>query len=130
MKDLKFTLLYFALILGGIFILIFITTSSWIGFDVKEKCHLAKEKYGQEKCIDNLLAFIDDPNNNLKEKNNYIWALGQLGDKKALPILQQYYTGAECDHAKFLCQYELKKAINLLNNGANITAFVWRYNID
>jgi hypothetical protein len=54
--------------------------------------------------------------------------LGQLGDQKSLVVLKSYYTGEPCDHEKFLCQYELEKAIKLLEGGFNITAFVWRNN--
>ena len=29
----------------------------------------------------------------------------------ALPVLEAHYTGAPCDHARALCQYEVQKAI-------------------
>jgi len=60
------------------------------------------------------------------KRNHAIWALGQLGDKRALPSLEKLYTGEPCDHSKYVCQYELKKAIKLCRGGLNITAWTWR----
>ena len=46
--------------------------------------------------------------------------LSVMGGKKscaspprALPILEKYHTGKECDHDQYLCQGELEKAIKL-----------------
>jgi len=47
----------------------------------------------------------------LAERNRAVWALGELEDRAALPVLRHYHTGARCDHAAGLCQYELGKAI-------------------
>ena len=37
--------------------------------------------------------------------------LANLGDVRALPVLEKHYTGADCHHRYFPCQYELKKAV-------------------
>ena len=64
-----------------------------------------------------------------RTRNYAIWSLGQLGDKQALPALEKFYTGNIPEREPYdegISQYELKKAIALLQGGANVTAVVWR----
>ncbi|NQT03134.1 MAG: hypothetical protein HQ580_13990, partial [Planctomycetes bacterium] len=59
--------------------------------------------------------------------NHAFWALGQLGDKRALPFLRNLVTGEPCDHETNLCQGEIKEAIHKLErNGFNLPKFLWR----
>jgi hypothetical protein len=76
--------------------------------------------------IEALMAYVRSENHNLKEKNRAIWALGQLGDARALPLLEELYTGKPCNHDRYLCQHEIKKAIKLCRGSFNITALLWR----
>lgn len=69
----------------------------------------AKEKYG------------------LKDRNRSIWALGQLGDPSALPVLEGLATGGECDHASRVCQKEVCKAVEACRGGTNLSAALWRH---
>ncbi len=62
----------------------------------------------------------------LRDRNRAIWAIGQLGDRRALPPLEGLVTGAPCDHAAAVCQYELKKAIRQCRGGVNITRWAWK----
>jgi hypothetical protein len=73
-----------------------------------------------------LMAYVESPKHTLRERNRAIWALGQLGDARALPVLERHFTGRECDHGRELCQDELRKAIRLCRGATNVTAFVWR----
>ena len=73
-----------------------------------------------------IMAYADASTHSLKDRNRAVWALGQLGDPRALAVLEKYYTGQPCDHARALCQHELKKAIKLCRGGTNLSAFVWR----
>jgi hypothetical protein len=76
------------------------------------------------------MYLVKDNNQSFRNRNSAIWALGQLGDPQALPILQSLYTGMIPDREPLdagISQYELKKAINLVNGGTNISAPVWRY---
>jgi len=129
-KRLKQVLLYFGVVGFGTFVLFFLITSTLIGYDVIAKCDLAKDKYQTNDCADGLIQSLKDDSNTLKQRNQTIWALGQLGDEKALPVLESYYDGSECDHHTKLCQYELKKAINLVKSGFNLTAFVWQHKVN
>ena len=122
-------IIFFVALIGvGMIFLSFLAVSIQIGFSIKEKCQLAQEAYKNNDGVEALIDLIKDEQKTLKERNGAVWALGQLQDKKALPVLEKYYTGEECDHEKYLCQHELKKAINLIN-GFNVSALVWRKTI-
>lgn len=73
-----------------------------------------------------LMAYVESPKHTLRERNRAVWALGQLGDARALAVLETNFTGKDCDHARALCQYELTKAIRLCRGAANVAAAVWR----
>lgn len=118
-------LAFYALAIGvGVFFLLLIIVSGWIDYGVKKECQKAQKEHAGD-CVEALSAFVEDENNTYKERNSAVWALGQLGDRRALPILKKHYSGEECQHDKFLCQYELKKAIKLAEGGFNITHFIW-----
>jgi hypothetical protein len=73
-----------------------------------------------------LLAYVESPMHTLRERNRAVWALGQLGDARALPVLEKHVTGGACDHSRNLCQHELRKAVRLCRGGTNILALFWR----
>jgi hypothetical protein len=73
-----------------------------------------------------LMAYLESPTHTLRERNRAVWALGQLGDARALPVLEKHFTGRECDHGRVLCQHELRKAIRLCRDATNVSAFIWR----
>lgn len=111
-------------------ILLYFSTGLWIGYNVKENCKKAQLKY-QENCTSSLVKLIEDKNSAPRSINSAIWALGQLGDKKSLPILENLYTGIipkKESYDKTISQHELKKAISLINGRFNITSFIWRNN--
>lgn len=111
--------------------LFFVVICTWIGVDVKTRCQEAKKDY-KGTCVETLSQLLDDENQAFRNRNSAIWALGQLGNKQALPMLEKYYTGDIPDREPWnevVSQYELKKAIKLLNDGKNITAIFWRYGI-
>ena len=73
-----------------------------------------------------LMAFAESPQHTLRERNRAVWALGQLGDARALPMLEKHFTGGDCQHGRILCQHELRKALRLCRGATNIAAFGWR----
>lgn len=128
-KNAKETLIYLFSIGISIFVLFFIITNVWIGYEAKKICQEAKWEYKKTDCVEALIDTLDDENQGYRTRNHAIWALGQFGDSKALPVLQKYYTGDIPDREPLddmISQYELKKAINLASGGLNITAFIWR----
>ncbi len=132
MKNIKEKLFYVMAIGVSIFLLFFVIACVWIGYEVKSQCQEAKREYGGD-CAESLISRLKDENKGFRSRNDAIWALGQLGDSRALPTLKSYYTGNIPSREplnKVISQYELKKAINLTSGGENITAIFWRYGID
>jgi len=135
LKNVKDWLFYWMAVGIGTFILFFLVTSTLIGSSVHDKCLHAQGRYGgdlpagRQGCVDALIKFLEDESNPIGERNSAIWALGQLGDAKALSVLEKYYTGDIPDREPWndvVSQYELKKAIKLVDGGFNATHFVWR----
>lgn len=122
----KRTIIYASLIALSLFTFMFIITCTLIGLDVKQRCEIAQDRY-EGDCTEALIAYLKDENNSYHSRNSAIWALGQIGDEKALPTLKSLYTGnipnrEPLDQA--ISQYELKKAINLTSGGFNLTKLI------
>ncbi len=92
---------------------------------VKEMSAEAVKEFPGDR-VQALIAYAGSENYTLKKRNRAVWALGQIGDSRALPVLESYYTGGECDHDKNLCQRELKHAIYGCKGGLNLTAWLPR----
>jgi hypothetical protein len=125
----KEKLIYIASVGVSIFLLFFFITNIWIGHEAKRLCQEAKWEYKKTDCVDALITTLNDTRQGYRTRNHAIWALGQFGDKRALPVLKKYYTGVIPNREPLdgvISQYELKKSIVLANGGLNITAWVWR----
>lgn len=119
--------LYWAVVGVGFVILVFLITGTWIGVSVKERCLMAQGRF-EGDCVEALAQVVDSQESSLRERNTSIWALGQLGDVRARPILEKYYTDDIPDREPYdqtLSQYELKKALKLVGGGLNLTHLLW-----
>ena len=102
-----------------------------IELGVKQVCAKATRAYPGDK-VDALMRFVEPNETGYKaqvyDQNNHVfWALGQLGDKRALPFLRDLLTDKPCDHETNLCQGEIMEAIQKLeDNEFNLPAFLWR----
>jgi hypothetical protein len=103
----------------------FVSVCFSIRSGVKDMSAKAVKEFPGDR-VEALMAYVGSENHTLKERNRAVWALGQIGDRRALPVLESYYTGGECDHDKFLCQRELSKAIYGCKGGLNLTAWLPR----
>ena len=92
---------------------------------VKEISAEATQQYPGDR-IEALTAYVDSENKSLRQRNRAVWALGQIGDERALPTLEKSYTGGPCDHDSRLCQGELQKAIKACKGGLNATTWLPR----
>lgn len=131
-KDLKNKIVIILAIGISIILLFFVITSVWIGYEVKSKCKDAKIEYGGD-CNSALISLLKDKNQSFRSRNSAVWALGQIGDSKTVPVLKSFYTGKISSKEpldEVISQYELRKAINLTSGGKNITAIFWRYGLD
>lgn len=129
-KNYKTLILY----LGGIglilLIFIFLFGVNTIGYSVKNRCQMAKEKYPGD-CVEALNSYLDDENNSYYRRNQAIWAIGQLGDERSREVLEKYYTGyngERINRNEELAQLELERALGYLDGNWNITTFFWRFN--
>ena len=125
--------LFYAVAIGiSIFLLFFFIGCAWIGYEAKTLCQNAKWEYGGD-CVEALITQLKDEHQGFRTRNHAIWALGQLGDPRALSVLESYYTGNIPDREpldEMVSQYELKKAVDLAKGGTNITAFIWRWTLN
>ena len=104
----------------------YVIVSLRIGAGVQAACETAMASHQGDR-VEALMLFVEDDRHTLAERNRAVWALGQLGDRRALPLVRKYYSGQPCDHENALCERELGKAIKLLEGGLNASALVWRH---
>jgi len=96
-----------------------------IGLGVRSIGETALRSFSGDRVLA-LMQLVESERHGMRERNRAIWALGQLGDPRALPLLRKHFTGGESDERTELSQYEMKKAIALCEGETNISAFVWR----
>ena len=125
---------FYGLTIGiSLFVLFFVISCVWIGYEVKDRCKQAQQDYGNTTCSQALTSLLQDETRSFASRNSAIWTLGQLGNPESLPVLENFYTGNIPDREPInggISQYELKKAINLTGGGLNLTAPFWRYSIE
>ena len=99
---------------------------SCIGWEVRRLSNSAMCQFGGDRVMA-LARLVDGEDIPLNRKNEAVWALGQLGDARALSTLEKWYYGGPCNHDSTICQYELKKAIAKCRGGVNFLAPTWRW---
>ncbi|MGB2864534.1 MAG: hypothetical protein WBC05_14495 [Sedimentisphaerales bacterium] len=92
---------------------------------IKEISAEATQQYPGDR-VEALITYVNSENHSLRQRNRAVWALGQIGDDRALPVLEKSYTGGPCDHDNLLCQRELQKAIKKCKSSFNATAWLPR----
>jgi hypothetical protein len=123
--SLKKVLVYGILPCMALVLVMFVVICFSIRSAVKQMSAEATKEYPGNR-VEALIAYVSSENHSLKKRNRAVWALGQIGDKSALAVLESFYTGGDCDHEKHLCQHEIKKAIYGCKGGLNLTAWLRR----
>jgi hypothetical protein len=121
----KKILIYGALICFTLLFIVYLWACFDIRSSVKEVSAEATQQYPGDR-IEALITYVNSENHSLRKRNLAVWALGQIGDERALPVLTEFYNGLPCDHDNYLCQRELQKALNLCNGGFNATVWLPR----
>jgi hypothetical protein len=117
----------FGFALGLILLAIAYLCISWmIRAGVRSISEMALQEYPGDR-VSALMAVVESEEHSMRDINRAIWALGQLGDPRALPVLEKHYIGKPSDERYEISQYELKKAIALCKGAINISALVWRH---
>ena len=97
-------------------------------YTVWKTCDSAKEKHGGN-CQNALVKVLGDEKAGPKEKNDAIWALGQMADPESLLALEKIYAGKVPEGREPLnevvSQYEIEKAIRWVKNG-NVTSWMYK----
>jgi hypothetical protein len=95
----------------------------WIKSDIDRFCNNATSQYNGDR-LDALISLINSETQSLKDKNDAIWTLAYIGDRRALPVLKNLLTGKECDHSRYVCQRQLKRTIGYIEGtSVNIMKF-------
>jgi len=121
----KKVLIYGILSCAAFLLVAFVMICFSIRSSVKEITAEATQQYPGDR-IEALITYVKTENHSLRQRNRAVWALGQIGDERALPTLEKSYTGQPCDHDNSLCQRELQKAIKLCKGSFNATAWLPR----
>jgi hypothetical protein len=113
-------------LVGGAYLLFVL---HFISIDVRTICSDATRQFGGD-CVEALSSLATSDTHPFEERNDAIWALGEIGDPRAGPTLQGllYDTPLEssCDARSGICNYGVEKAISLCS-GANVVRWVWRW---
>ncbi|MBP9716466.1 MAG: hypothetical protein KBD51_00830 [Candidatus Levybacteria bacterium] len=115
-------LLLFLLIIFSIYLILFL--------EVRKVCNNAILEY-KTNCRESLIKTFQSNNSTIKEKNDAIWTLGQLADKKSLPFLNSIYKEDMPDREpldKVISQYEIRKAIKWSEKGNWTSWMYFKYN--
>ncbi|MFO0703859.1 MAG: hypothetical protein U0525_04000 [Patescibacteria group bacterium] len=98
----------------------------WMRFEVISISQLAAREYSGN-VGNSLLAMASDSSQPFINRNKAVYALGQIADKKSLPVLKSLSTGKIPEHESLyetLSQYELQKAIRWCEGG-NATSWLY-----
>ena len=72
------------------------------------------------------MQVVDCESCGLQDRNHAVWALGQMVEVRSLPALRKHFDGRPCQHTTRLCQYELRKAIRMIETRRERAGPVWR----
>jgi HEAT repeat protein len=122
---LKEALAYGVLVCLTFVFVAFVCVRVSIRSSVEETARLAVDHYPGDR-IEALMEYADSSDHSLTQRNRAVWALGQIGDKRALPLLEKYWTGKPCEHDTTLCQREVAKAMKACKGTVNAPAWLFR----
>ncbi len=117
--------------LAFLVIVLFVVVASaelMIGSGVRRFSQTAQAHFPGRR-VEALIAMVECKSCSLQDRNHAVWALGQLDDLRALPVLEKHYTGAKCDHLSNLCQDTLQTALRHLRHQDNNRgeSILWRW---
>jgi hypothetical protein len=115
-----------------IFVIILITLTVGIhlfaGFLLRGFSHKAQTQFPGTR-VEALIAMLECNSCNTRDRNWAIWALGQLDDPRALPVLEKYYVGIKGNNPQNLDQEKLQDEIRHLRHEDTYRywSVIWRW---
>ncbi len=99
-----------------------------IGSQVRNSSNTAQARFPGNR-VEALIAMVQCESCDMHDRNHAVWALGQLDDVRALPVLEKYWTGKPCDHQRNICQETLRVALRHLRHEDNnrYESLMWRW---
>lgn len=111
-------------VLLSLLLIFFLGSTLYIEMQVKNACTMARIR-NQQNDITALISVIQNEGECTKNKSYALWALGQLGNKEALPFLNDKFGHLKADD---ICTYEAHFAIKKLEkNKYNLPKMLWRW---
>ncbi|MBN1256159.1 MAG: hypothetical protein JXA52_00480 [Planctomycetes bacterium] len=123
------TLLRLLLVLLVLFVLLTAYTFHVIYRDVKAITGEAKDDFGLDDPVLALIALLESEEYSYQDRNRAVWALGQIGDKRALPpleILNLTVPAGSKGFSQEFSKYGIEKAIQQLNSSFIVTRWMYR----
>ncbi len=122
-KSILIIFLCFLALLGFSFYLIFDGVRG-----ISEK---AKAEFGSDHTVA-LILLMESERHSFKERNRAVWALGQIGDKRALPNLLKLNNKVPSqtkpwDSSKYYVKYSIEKAIHQINSKFIVTRWMYSF---
>lgn len=112
-------------IVVGILLVAYLVVSLMIGWGINKESQSAMARFSGDR-IEALMTLVDCQDCKLEDRNHAVWALGQLKDRRALPVLYKYRTGKPCIHSTTICQYVLEDAIRWAEGNSYMLPQLWR----
>jgi hypothetical protein len=108
-----------------IVLVLYLGCSFMIGWGINSRSRSAMAQFDGDR-VEALIAHVDCETCSPEDRTRAVWALGQLRDKRALPVLHKYRTRKPCDHLRQICQYEINKALRWIEGKSYMLPQMWR----
>jgi hypothetical protein len=120
----KFAVLPFAIVLAALFVLL-AGDGLIIGSSLRAVSGKAQSQFPGKR-IDALIALAKCDSCDRRDRNHAVWALGQLDDSRALPVLESCYAGGSRESFD---RGTLQIALRHLRHedGNRSESFLWRW---
>jgi hypothetical protein len=107
---------------------LFVMAEFSIGWGVRNHIQAVQRQFPGDR-VEALIAMVKCTSCNLDDRNQAVWALGQLDDPRAIPALEKFQAGEGCNHLTNICQEKLRIALRHLRHEDNnrSEAFLWRW---
>jgi hypothetical protein len=124
---LKYTVGAFGILVLALFTIVAVV-ELLIGSGVRTYSQKAQANF-HGKRVEALIAMVECESCYLQDRNDAVWALGQLDDPRALPVLEKYSVGGKGYQPNSLSQDRLRIALRHLRHedSNRFESVLWRW---